>query len=128
MATEHIYLKDLHGEHRQWLIELGFYREEVSIYENRLEELVQKNTGQDVLAEVERFQNQFIRQKEVFDTIEHDIRGHEQELADYAEDHPIAIDHKYFDDHTGLRDQVESERRIFGDLKVEFSKFLAKSL
>lgn len=124
--TKNIYLSDLHFEHKLWNSQLAFYEEEIQIFEHRLEELVVKYTSQEVLSQLEHLQNQFIRHKEVIDQLKHDIKIKGQSLSQYAENHPVAIDHVYFTDHTGLRDRMESFYDIYGDLKKEFMNFLRK--
>ena len=122
--TKRIYLSDLHFEHKLWSSQLAFYQEEIAIYEGRLGELVMKYTDRDILAQLEHLQNQFIRHKEVIDELKHDINAKESNLSQYALTHPIAIDHVYFQDHTGLRDRMESFYTIYSDLKKEFLEFL----
>ena len=43
-----------------------------------------------------------------------------------ANDHPVAIEHRYFEDHTELRDQVEQFKKIYNELKQNFMRFLSK--
>jgi predicted RNase H-like nuclease (RuvC/YqgF family) len=124
--TEHIYLKDLHSEHKEWISAIHFGRDEIKTFKHRLEEVASKNTDKDFAAQLEHFQNQMIRHGEVFDTLEHNIKEHEHELKEYAEDHPIAIDHVHFTDHKDLRESVEQQNKIFRELKDELNRFLSK--
>lgn len=123
---DHVYLKDLHSEHREWTSAIKFGRDEIATFKHRLEEVASKNTSHDFSASLEHLQNQFIRHGEVFDTLEHDIKLKEQSLANYAEDHPIAIDHVHFTDHSGMRDRVETQNKMFRELKDELNTFLSK--
>ena len=41
------------------------------------------------MAELEHFQNQYIRQREVIDVLRHDIKQHENFLEKEAKEHPI---------------------------------------
>ncbi|MCB0786643.1 MAG: hypothetical protein KDC02_20845, partial [Flavobacteriales bacterium] len=66
-ATKHI--NDLHFEHQVWLNNLRFYKDEIAIFEHRLEDVVTRNTDREFLAQVEHFQNQYIREKEVIDEL-----------------------------------------------------------
>ena len=125
-TTKPVYLQDLHFEHRLWTNQLSFYKQEVNIFENYLGEVSVKNTNHDAMAGVEHFQNQFIRQKEVIDELVHDIKIHEQNLAQFAKEHPVAIDHVHFHDHTSFRDRMEMFEKIYAELKMEFRRFLAK--
>lgn len=125
-AKKHVYLKDLHFDHKLWLNELTFAKEELSIFTNRLSEVEAKNTAADFSAFAESFQNRLIRQKEVVDELSHAINDHESALANYAEEFPIAIDHVHFDDHNGLREQMNRFTVLYAEFKTEFMRFIAK--
>lgn len=107
---------------------MRFYRDELAIFEHRLEELVQRNTKTEVTAQIEHFQNQFIRQNEVAQQIISKCGDHEKFLANQAKDHPVAIDHVLFADHTKLRDEVETYEKLYAELKTEFMAFVKKWL
>ena len=118
------YIADLHFEHMVWINQLKFFKDEISILENRLGEVSIRYTKSEVKAQVERFQNQFIREREVIDTLVHDINAHEHNLSEYAKDHPIAVDHVYFKNHSGLEDRMKMFGKIWFELKGEFMNFL----
>jgi len=103
---------------------MDFYNDELTTFENRLGELMLIEKKNDVTAKVEHFQNQFIRQREVAEELISKCKDHDKFLAHQAQEHPIAIDHVLFADHTKLRDQVETFDKIYGELKVEFVLFL----
>lgn len=123
-----IYINDLHFEHEQWNSELDFQKDKLNSFKNRLEEVASKWTDHDVLAKVEHFQNSFIRHKEVIDTIEHNINGHKSSLVQRAKDNPTAIHHEHFDDHTAMREEIEMQRKLFGELNAEYFRFLTKTM
>jgi hypothetical protein len=117
-------LATLHFEHRLWNSELGFFADELKIYEHRLEELTQKYRSVEVLSGLEHFQNQFIRQKEVLDTLKHDIHIHEQKLQEAlqrGEEAPLEPEYHQF-----IGEQMETFRSIYSDLKKEFYQYLVK--
>ena len=125
-AKKQVYLKDLHFDHKLWLNELKFTKEELSIFTKRLNEVEEKNTSADFAPLAESFQNRLIRQKEVIDELSHAIMEHESALADYAKEFPIAIDHVRFDDHNEIRGKMERFTVIYAEFKAEFMRFLAK--
>ncbi len=122
----HVFLKDLHYEHNLWINELKFYKEEVSILENRLKEILAKNTGDEAEANAESYQNRFEIQRERISDLKHRIKKHESHLVDYAENHPIAIDHVHFTDHTAMREEMERFRELYAELKESFNRFAVK--
>jgi hypothetical protein len=120
------YITDLHFDHQVWINSLNFYKEELIIFNNRLAEIIQRNSKTEVTAEAEHFQNQFIRQKEVIDILLHDINKHESHLSDYAKNHPVAIEHQYFKNHTELIDRVETFEKLWKEMRHEYMTFLRK--
>ena len=126
--TPHVYLGDLHFDHMEWLNILRFRKDEIMIFERRLEEVVRRNTGTEVLAELEHFQNRYIREREVIDEMRHDIKEHENRLEKEAKEHPVAIDHRYFVDHSELRERMTTFERLYAELKEELHRWLVKRM
>ncbi|MFK7972671.1 MAG: hypothetical protein AB8F95_20035 [Bacteroidia bacterium] len=126
MKAQHTYLADLHLDHKIWTRRMNFFKEEIELFESYLGEVLDKNTSKDCARSVEHFQNQFIRQKEVIDELNHDIKLKEEALAKYANENPVAIDHKYFQPEPILTDRYKTFEKIYHDLKEEYRLFLAK--
>ena len=118
-----VHARDLHYEHRLWRNELAFYKDELNIFEERLKEIISRNTEYEVEANVESYQNRFDLQRDHISDLKHRIKRHEQFLADYAADSPIAVDHVYFVDHTALRGDIDRFRELYMELKVAFNRF-----
>ena len=117
-------LQMVHFEHQLWVNELAFFADEIKIYEHQLEELVKKTNKKEAMQELEQFQNQFIRQKEVLDTLQHDIHIHEQKLSEAVQENKeLPLDPEY---HIFLGEQMDSFRSIYADLKKRFYLFLNK--
>ena len=128
MKKKAIYIDDLHFEHKLWKSQLEFQRDELKVFTHRLEEVVVRWTDMDVLSKVEHFQNVFIRHNEVIDTLIHDINEHEHKLSNRAEANPVAIDHVHFDDHTEFRGRIESQMKIYDDMKKGYLRFLTEAM
>lgn len=119
-------LYDVHQDHTEWLSKLNFYKDEIKILQNRLEEIASKNNQQEVLSEVEKYQNQFIIQRNNIDEIAHIINLDEQALQDEVNSNPIAVDHRKVGDHSNQRDLVLTFEKNFNDLREDYNKFSAK--
>ncbi len=122
----HVRLSDLHFEHTTWLNALAFYKDEIGIFERRLEEIASRNTAAEVMAQLEHFQNQYIREREVIDELRHDIKAHENTLEQEAREHPVAIEHRYFTDHSSLRERMVTFEKLYRELKDEFHRWVAQ--
>ena len=123
-----VHIGDLHSDHTMWLNTLDFCKQEIGIFEHRMEEIAKRNTGKEVMAELEHFQNQYIRQREVIDEIRHDLKQHENGLVKEAKEHPIAIDHRLFSDHTEQREAMFMFEKLYRELKEEFMAWLVKRM
>jgi len=118
-------IQDLHFEHNVWSNELKFADDELRFFEGRLSALVQKNQDKEMLARLEQFQNQFIREKEVHDQLLRDIHVHEQAFSQKLKTE-AKIEEAFFQEHQRLRDQMTIFRKIFAELKGNFFQFLTK--
>jgi len=123
---EHI--TTMHAEHTTWKKELAFARDEMGTFKNRLGEIASRNTGTDVLSKLEQLQNQIIRQNEVVDELDHSINVHEDELVANAKANQVAVDHRQMPDHAGLREGMETFRKLFAELKSDLSRFLSTTM
>ena len=119
---------DLHFEHQVWLNTLQFCKDEIAIFERRMGELATRNTDKALLAELEHFQNQYIRQREVIDELRHELKQHENALEKEVRDHPVAVEHRLFHDHTTHREAMATFEKLYRELKTDFQHWLAKRM
>jgi BMFP domain-containing protein YqiC len=128
MIPEKTHIGTLHQQHVNWKEELLFTRDELNFFEKRLEEIAAKNTDKNTSTKVEHFQNQFIIQREQIDTLLHHIEEHEKEIAQFAEDHPVAVDHHLFQSHSDMIEKMKTFHDLYQQLKAEFLHFVASAL
>ncbi len=122
-----VYLSDLHFEHIQWLSELKFWDEELNSFNKRLEEVVGRYTSNEARAKIEHFQNRFLLNHIEITKLIKNVNQHEKVMARYAAHHLSSLEDTPVNDHTSLRDKMETQRIIYVDLKAEYYKFLASS-
>lgn len=117
----------LHLDHRLWDNELKFYVDEVKIFEGYLEGFVKKMEPEhrDLMADLEHFQNQFIRQKEVLDELGHDIRLNDQKLSKEIQGGVRLSDESKIQ-HQQMKERMETFRKIYRELKTEFYGYMIK--
>ncbi len=124
MTTEKIGIDTLHFEHRLWSNELKFAQDELTIYEHRLEEMVRKYTNIEMLKGLEKFQNKFITQKKVLHDLLSRIDRHEHRISEFAKAHAEDGQELSFTDHNQIRSEMEDFKRLYGELKIGFYKFV----
>ena len=115
-----------HADHTEWLSKLKFYTDEISILKGRLEEITSKNNQQNVLAQVEHFQNQLIVQKNNIDEISHTIKLYESAIEKEVNKNPVAVDHREMPSHSKQKEAVDAFEKNFNELRTEFKIFAAK--
>ena len=117
-------IRSLHLEYQLWVRELVFYKEEIKIFEDHLEALNNKNTKNTVRAQVEHFQNQFVLQKEVIDTLKHNLNISEKQLASFVYDMSgMGLESIKMDNHPKLREDMITFRKLYKELKQDFRRF-----
>lgn len=116
---------DVHTEHTNWYSKLDFYKDEIAILENQLEEKVAKDKKTITLSEVEKFQNQFIIQKDNIDRIRHAVNIDEDKVIKELKRNPNNIDKYTIEEDFSIEDSIDTFEKNFKELRYEFSTFLA---
>jgi hypothetical protein len=128
MQKEIIFNSDLHFEHQLWKRELLFWKDELVFFNNRLSELVTRWTKKDVLKQLEHFQNEFILHGGVIEDMLEAIEIHETRIAGQDLMGKDVLDTAMVKNHMEFRNKMETQERIYADLKKEFFRFLTKYL
>ena len=126
IMTTQSFIYDQHLENQDWLKRLDFYKEELTILKERLQEVTSKNTNTDFLKSVEHFQNQFIIQRNHIDELAHQIKANENTLVKEIEQNPVAVDHRKVNSHDAENDFMDFFEKNFATLRTEFNQFLSK--
>ena len=123
MEQELIYNADLHFEHENWQRELDFWGDELKSFHLRLEELINRWTDHEVLAEIEKFQNQFMIQEKEFYSLKDQIAMHEKNMAAHYEKNEDVLNEMFVSQHLALREVMETERSLYDNLKKDFFRY-----
>lgn len=124
--SEKSFIYDQHQENQDWLKRLDFYKEEIQILRERLEELTLKNTDAEFLKSVEHYQNQFLIQRNHIDELSHDIRLNEGKLVHEILHNPVAVDHRKVENHDTEADFMGYFEKNFATIRAEFNQMAAK--
>lgn len=117
---------DQHLENEDWLKRLDFYKEEIVILKERLDEVTGKNNAPEFLKNVEHFQNQFIVQRNNIDELAHAIKMNEKKLVNEVLANPVAVDHRKVVSHEPESDFMSYFEKNFAGLRTEYNQFLTK--
>jgi phosphoenolpyruvate carboxylase len=112
------------NQHNYWLRSLNFYKTEISILKGILTEIAGKNSGTDVLKEVEHFENQFKIQNINIDRLSHEIHVNIDGISKQAQQHNAGyIDESLQVTHIALGERFENEEKIIHEIIRTFRKF-----
>lgn len=120
-------ISDIHADLINWVKELVFYKEELKTFQVRLEEVVRRNNHHDILAEVEHFQNQFIRQNEVIDELKHEFKQYDGDVVRNVLNANGSGDQAAVQMPPELLDQHDTFIKLYAEMKSDFEKFLSKT-
>jgi Asp-tRNA(Asn)/Glu-tRNA(Gln) amidotransferase C subunit len=122
------YLYELHNIYKSWLNALSLADDEMAIFRVNLEKVLTANNKQEITAQVEQFQNQFITHLNELQMLRHDVQESEKNLEKNISDNPVAADHRKIEADQGLKERVQQFQKMFLDLKHNFNTFLSKTL
>lgn len=121
-----INISHVNNMHNQWLRILNFYKTEIQILRGILTEIAGKNTGADMLKEVEHYENQFRVQTNNIDTIVRGIHVNVDAIAKEAAGSSAGyIDAQLLTAHSQLGDETAELEKLMVTLMQEFRKFAA---
>jgi hypothetical protein len=121
------HFNEIYANILSWVNDLTFYKDELNVFQTRLEEVAKQNNKLEVMTEVEHFQNQFIRQHEVIDTLKHDLKKFNNTIVENISKNPVASDRRTTAAPVELEDQYQTFLKIYNELKADFEKFLVKT-
>jgi len=126
--SEHVtyHISRITSEHSDWLRSIEFYQQELEILKKRLAEVSAKYTNQDVKAEVEHFQNQFIVQRNNLDELHHSIGEHVKHLKQDAAAMGQHLSNVTLAEHDVRREDLEILEKVINNLRHEFNRFLSR--
>jgi hypothetical protein len=119
-----INIANLSNAHNSWLRSLDFYKTEIAILQNELNEISEKNTSPDVRKEVEHYQNQLSIQARNIQDLSNTIRNTVSNVAIEARQSGAGyIDGMLAKEHDRNEEQFEEEEKVINDLRHQFYRF-----
>ncbi|MGZ3874199.1 MAG: hypothetical protein ACXVJD_14850 [Mucilaginibacter sp.] len=121
-----INIKHISNLNNDCLRGLAFYKQELAILQERLEEIAGKNTGKEVSIEVEHFQNQFLIHDKAIDDLQDRIHVNDKELERELTTTIEYVRQDTAAQHQKVHEDYQTEEKLFNELRHEFNRFAAK--
>ena len=126
MESQLLFLSDLNFNLEVWKRELKFQESEMDYFEEKLEHVALRNFGQDVMVQLEGFQNKIIREREVMGDLRHKIRMKKREIAQAKYENkrePL-----FHEKQILLKDEMKTFVKMHYELKEDMMDFFLKYL
>ncbi len=105
---------------------LIFYKEEIKILQDRLEEVSSKNNSFEARQGIEHFQNQFIMHQNNIDELKHTVNLLVEKMTKDAIQHGGRIEKESVIDEEKINDEFVGLEKVIKDMRREFNLFLSK--
>ncbi|SHJ43911.1 hypothetical protein SAMN04487911_12133 [Arenibacter nanhaiticus] len=128
MDSEGITGAALHLEYLQWKKELDHWEEELYSLEHRLEELRKRWKNQNLLAQLEHYQGEFILQKEDLNGLRQDIGKHKAMVSEQQVQDDKPIHTHLHESHLEIKSVIALKLPEYMKLKKDFFYFLSKHM
>lgn len=120
-------LADLHMEHAGWQSVISSLKEDISLLNSRLGQMLLKRTPRDVPAMAEHFQNQLILQREQLDIMRHDFKQYENMIENELKNGAGASS-GLLQMRAAYDVRLKDFMRILDELKAEYEVFEKQEL
>jgi len=126
MESQLLVLSDLNFNLDVWKRELKFQEGEMDYFEEKLEHIAMRNPGNEVMVQLEGFQNKIIREREVMGHLRHKIRMKKRELAKTKFENNSGV--LFQEKQVLLKDEMKTFVRMHYQLKELMMDFFLKTL
>jgi len=126
MESQLLFLSDLNFNLEVWKRELKFQESEMDYFEEKLEHVAIRNLGNDVMIQLEGFQNKIIREREVMGHLRHKIRMKKRAIAQAKYENSSEV--KFHEKQVLLKDEMKTFVKMHYELKEDMMDFFLKYL
>lgn len=126
MESQLLFLSDLNFNLEVWKRELKFQESEMDYFEEKLEHVAIRNLGNDVMIQLEGFQNKIIRERDVMGRLRHRIRMKKRAIAQAKYENNTEV--KFHEKQALLKDEMKIFVKMHYDLKEDMMDFFLKYL
>ena len=114
------------NKHQELSVLLDFYDGELHFLEERLREVVMRNTGHEAMMEAEHFQNQFIIQTRNLEEMMLRLINYKHLAYLDSAEHAGKMDNRLLTEIIALENDVHDFEKVVLELRSQYKQFLLK--
>ncbi len=119
----HTHVTNLSNEHSAWMRGIEFYNHELGILKERLAEVSFEHTAQEIKAEVEHYQNQFIIQEKNLNDLKNDTQTNFKLIGEDLENRAMHVGNSTMAETDSLRGRYVQLESTVNELRHAFNRF-----
>jgi dsDNA-specific endonuclease/ATPase MutS2 len=119
-------LNNLYHQGEDWLRELKFYEDELSLLSKRLEETSGNETSNKEKAESAEFLKRFVTLRENLDGLREDITARNHRIVELAKQRPQHVEEEHLATGPKILQRMKTFSQSIADTRYQFNAFLAK--
>ena len=121
-----INIKHMNSLHSDALKSLDFYKQDIKILRNRLEEITADYTSREVAVMIEHSQNQFLIQQNNIDELKHKLHQNLSNIQNQVMEYAGFISETSSAENVDLYDQYLTIEKLVNEIRQEFNRFASK--
>lgn len=122
----HVNIKHIKNLNNDGLRGIAFYRQELGILQERLQEVAADNTAREVQERVDHFQNQFLIHENYLAELKHDIHTNDEDIEAELMHTGNLVSQEVAAEHTRIHERYVNEEKILNELRHEFNRFASE--
>lgn len=122
----HVNIKHIKNLNNDSLRGIAFYKQELSILQERLQEVAGDNSAKEVQEKVEHFQNQFLIHGNHLDILKHDIHVNDEDIEADIMITGNQVSQSVAKEHASIHERYLTEEKMLNELRKEFNRFAAQ--
>ena len=119
-------IQNAEPKHSEWLKSLDFYKEDLDILINRLNEVAGKNNSKEAEIAIEHFENQFDIQRQNISDLQHRVKSNLHSCANDVQQHAGKVNELVAHDIKEIEQDMTDFEKAIKEFRKEFSLFLSK--
>jgi CO dehydrogenase/acetyl-CoA synthase alpha subunit len=121
-------VKKLTNDHETWKSTLAFYKDEILVFRNRLNEIAERNNTHPILEKIEQYQNKLDIHNEKMSELKHEIDSYVHHVAVESQNHSGHVAKETAEKFEQLKEKTELATNLFEEFKTEFKRYIEKVL
>jgi hypothetical protein len=105
---------------------LKFYRQELGILQERLNEIAKGNNGKEASERIGHFQNAIMIHQAAINQLKHRIKNNNKNIEVELVKTGAYVDANIASEHEDLTGKYQSEEHMFNELRHDFNRFAAQ--